>query len=48
MYEVGTQVLYNRVIIQIGLCAFRMGFIAEAHSSLVDMCTYGRLKELLA
>ncbi|KAG8894903.1 Translation initiation factor 3 subunit c [Tulasnella sp. 403] len=46
--DVGTQVLYNRAVVQLGLCAFRCGLIREAQSTLQDIFTTQRVKELLA
>jgi translation initiation factor 3 subunit C len=46
--DVATQILYNRTIVQLGLCAFRFGSIREAHQALVDMQSGNRAKELLA
>ncbi|CAF1190390.1 unnamed protein product, partial [Adineta ricciae] len=46
--DVSTQILYNRTIVQLGLCAFRFGSIREAHQALVDMQSSNRAKESLA
>lgn len=46
--DVNTQVLYNRVLAQMGLCAFRLGRIQEAHSCLMEVCMHNKAKELLA
>lgn len=47
-YEVSNQVLYNRVLVQMGLAAFRLGFITEAHQALNDLCSLSKTKEILA
>jgi translation initiation factor 3 subunit C len=47
-FDVATQILYNRTLVQVGLCAFRKGLIYDAQNTLQDICGSGRQKELLA
>ncbi|KAL0072821.1 Translation initiation factor 3 subunit c [Marasmius tenuissimus] len=46
--DVATQILYNRTVVQLGLCAFRSGLIKESQTLLQDIFTTQRVKELLA
>lgn len=47
-FDVNTQILYNRTLVQVGLCAFRAGLVWEAQTSLQEICGSNRQKELLA
>lgn len=46
--DIPLHVIYNRALVQLGLCAFRHGNIKDAHTALLDIQIMGRAKELLA
>ncbi|KNE63201.1 hypothetical protein AMAG_08351 [Allomyces macrogynus ATCC 38327] len=48
MADVPTQALYNRALVQMGLSAFRLGLLKEAHTALHEILTTGYARELLA
>lgn len=46
--DITTQILYNRVVAQLGLAAFKAGHIAECQSTLLETFASQRPRELLA
>jgi len=45
--DINTQITYNRVLVQLGMCAFSLGLIQECVNALTDIVSSGRIKELL-
>jgi len=46
--DISTQILYNRALVRLGLCAFANQMIHEAHAALMEIAAGARLKEMLA
>ena len=47
-FPINTQILYNRTLVQVGLCAFRANLVYDSQNTLQEICGSGRQKELLA
>jgi translation initiation factor 3 subunit C len=47
-YDIQIQILYNRTVAQIGLCAFRVGLYNNSKDCLSEICGRNKQKELLA
>ena len=41
------EIIYNKVLAQLGLSAFRVGKFREVTRFLNDLCSYGKTRELL-
>jgi len=47
-FDIPTQILFNRAVAQIGICAFKNGLIQDSHSALLELYGSQKQKELLA
>lgn len=45
--DASTQIIYNRTLVQLGLCAFSLGLIQESVNALADIVSTGKIRELL-
>lgn len=46
-FESEIQILYNRVLIQVGLSAFSCGSVVECAETLGEICSSGRIQEMI-
>jgi len=46
--DIPTKIIHNRTMVQLGLCAFRKGLIQHAHTTLNEIQSSQKSKELLA
>ena len=46
--EISLQIQYNRALAMVGVAAFANGDVKDCYNLLTDLCTTGRLRELLA
>ena len=42
-----TQIIYNRALVQLGVCAFSIGLVQECVSALQDVVGTGKIRELI-
>ena len=46
-FDISTQILYNRALVRCGICAFERRLLPQAHSALMELAVFMRMKRFL-